>query len=159
MKPCIECGKECEILPVQLGDFFTLTYLRVCSSDCMFLVAYGFLREIHEHKQFRNYLYDLQNEEDKAASSKFVDEVTQESLKRMREDLEKNPNLLSTPIPQGISEMFKGPHISQNCGQMVRFTRPSIDDRIKWQTQSVERLRTQLANEEEDLKKLIEEKG
>lgn len=28
-KPCIQCGTECDILAVQLGDIFTLTYLRV----------------------------------------------------------------------------------------------------------------------------------
>lgn len=28
LKPCIECGKECEILPLQLSDFATLCLLR-----------------------------------------------------------------------------------------------------------------------------------
>jgi hypothetical protein len=65
MKPCIQCGNDCEILPVMLGDTFTLTYLRVCSSECMFLVAYDYLYDICHHKDFRNKLYELQNEEDR----------------------------------------------------------------------------------------------
>ena len=32
-KPCIECGKECEILPVQLGDSFTSKQLADSASN------------------------------------------------------------------------------------------------------------------------------
>lgn len=88
LKPCIECGKECEILPVQLGDLFTLCFLRVCSGDCMFLIACEFMRENCEHKQFRNKFYELQNEEDKKERDEYVKEVTDESLKMMREHSE-----------------------------------------------------------------------
>jgi hypothetical protein len=129
MKPCIECGKDCDILPVQLGDFFTLTYLRVCSPECMFLVAYEFMRDIGEHKQFRNKLWELQNEEDKALRTNHVDEVTQESLRSMREHFEKCPDLLSRPVPNLVSDLFKSaPTISSNCGQTMRFTRPTSDE-------------------------------
>lgn len=160
MKPCIECGKDCEILPVQLGDFFTLTFLRVCSGECMFLVAYTFMREICEHKSFRNHLYELQNEEDKALRAKHVDEVTQDSLKAMREAFEKCPDLLSRPVPDLVHNLFSSaPTISNQCGQTMRFTRPNLDDRIKWQLESVERIRKQLADEREQLKKLLKEKN
>lgn len=105
LKPCIQCGKDCEILPVQLGDLFTLCFLRVCSGECMFLIAYEFMRDNCEHKQFRGKLYDMQNEEDKKERDDWVKEVTDESLKMMRESFEANPNLLSHPVPEGIVEM------------------------------------------------------
>jgi hypothetical protein len=107
MKPCIECGKDCEIWPIQLGDFFTLTYLRVCSPDCMFLVAYEFMRDIGEHKSFRNKLWELQNEEDRAERTRFVEGVTQDSIKLMREQFESCPDLLSRPVPNLFHEMLK----------------------------------------------------
>jgi Sec-independent protein translocase protein TatA len=160
MKPCIECGKDCDILPVQFGDFFTLTYLRVCSPECMFLVAYEFMRDIGEHKQFRNKLWELQNEEDKALRTNHVDEVTQESLRSMREHFEKCPDLLSRRVPNLVSDLFKSaPTISSNCGQTMRFTRPKLDDRIKWQLESVQRIKTQLADERDQLEKLLKEKS
>lgn len=160
MKPCIECGKDCEILPVQLGDFFTLTYLRVCSPECMFLVSYEFMRDIGEHKQFRNKLYELQNEEDKALRAKHVDEVTQDSLKSMREHFEKCPDLLSRPVPDLVHNLFcNAPTISSDCGQTMRFTRPKLDDRIKWQLECVQRIKTQLDDEREQLEKLLKEKS
>src|SRR5277367_6119294 len=91
-KPCIECGKDCEILPIQLGDMFTLRFLRVCSGECMFLIAYEFIRDIYEHKGFSGKLYNMQNEEDKNLRDDFVKEVTDESIKNMREHFKTNPN-------------------------------------------------------------------
>ncbi len=158
MKPCIGCGKNCEILPVQLGDFFTLTLLRVCSGDCMFMVAYEFMRSECIHKQFRNWLHDKQNEEDKKSRDELVHEVTEDSLKRMREDLEANPNLLSMPVPNLINEMFgSGQSISSCSGKTMRFTRPSIEDRIKWQSEHVYNLKLQLQDDMTDLEKLENE--
>lgn len=160
MKPCIECGKDCEILPVQLGDFFTLTYLRVCSPECMFLVAYSFMRDIGEHRQFSNKLWELQDEEDKAARTKFVDECTKDALQNMHDHLKENPLLLSHPVPNAVVEMFKSaPTISSNCGQTMKFTRPKLDDRIKWQLECVQRIKTQLDEEREQLEKLLKEKS
>lgn len=160
MKPCIECGKDCEILPVQLGDFFTLTYLRVCSAECMFLVAYTFMREIGEHKQFRNHIFGLQNEEDKALRTEHVDEVTQESLKSMREAFENCPDLLSRPVPNLVHDLFKStPTISNQCGQTMRFTRPKLDDRIKWAKEHVVRMQNNVEQALEDLQKLLNEKN
>lgn len=159
MKPCIECGKDCEILPVQLGDFFTLTYLRVCSPECMFLVAYEFMRDIGEHKQFRNKLYELQNEEDKSLRTQYVDEVTQESLKSMREHFESCPDLLSHRIPNLVHDLFKtAPNINSNCEQTMRFTRPKLDDRIKWAKEHVVRMQNNVEEAMEDLQKLLKEK-
>lgn len=159
MKPCIECGKECEILPVQLGDLFTISYLRVCSGECMFLQAYEFLREIGYHKQFRGSLYDKQNKEDKKERDDYVKMITDESLKSMREHFESCPELLSTSAPSFVSELFKNsPTISSNCGTTMRFTRPKLEERIRWQKESIERLKKQLEDEEESLNKLLQEK-
>jgi len=155
MKPCIECGKDCEILPVQLGDIFTLTYLRVCSGECMFLIAYEFMRDISEHKQFRVHLYDKQDEEDNKLRDEYVKQVTDEYLKTMRDDFKVNPNLLSTPVASGIFKMFNASSIPQSSGTTMKFTRPSLEDRIMWQTQHVESLKTKLAQEEEYLKKMV----
>jgi hypothetical protein len=155
LKPCIECGKECEILPVQLGDLFTLCLLRVCSGECMFLIAYEFMRDQAEHKQFRKKLYDLQNEEDKKERDDYVKEVTDESLKMMREHFEANPNMLSTPAPNCISELFASrPEIPHSCGKTVTFTRPCMEDRIKWARQHVQRAERGLAEALKDLDKL-----
>ncbi len=160
MKPCIECGKDCEILPVQLGDFFTLTFLRVCSPECMFLVAYSFMRGISEHKQFRNHLYQLQNEEDKALRAKHVDEVTQDSLKSMREHFENCPDLLSRPVPNLVHDLFKAaPTISASGGQTMRFTRPKLDDRIIWAKEHVVRMQNNVEQAIEDLQNLLKEKS
>ena len=138
LKPCIECGKDCEILPVQLGDLFTMSYIRVCSGECMFLQAYDFLREIGYHKQFRGSLYDKQNKEDKKECDAYVKMITDESLKQMREHFEACPKLLSTPAPNLVVEMFKTPStIPCNSGQTVTFARPSLEDRIKWTKESL----------------------
>lgn len=159
LKPCIECGKDCEILPVQLGDFFTLTYLRVCGSECMFLIAYEFMRENCEHKQFRNKLHNMQNEEDKAERDAYVEEVTNESLKMMREHLQANPDLLSRPVPNLISEAFvNSPGIQQCSGETMRFTRPKLEDRIEWAREHLKRTEKAAAEALDDLHKLIDER-
>lgn len=157
-KPCVQCGKECEILPVQLGDIFTLSYLRVCGPECMFIVAYDYLYEIGYHKQFRGHLYDKQNEEDFALRKEFVETVTEESLRMMREHLQANPNLLSTPAPDCISKIFDGVPPIPNCsGSTVRFTRPSKEDKLRWQKDYVEKLRGNLREALNDLEKLENE--
>ena len=126
LKPCIQCGNDCEILPVQLGDLFTLTFLRICSAECMFMEAYDFLYSIGYHKSFRAKLHDKQNEEDAAERKVYVDQVTEESLKMMREYLEANPKLLSNPAPDCMLKMFEGATpFSQCSGQIMKFTRPT----------------------------------
>lgn len=155
LKPCINCGKECEILPIQLSDLSTLCLLRVCSGDCMFLIAYEFMRENCEHKQFINKLYNLQNEDDKKERDYYVKEVTDESMKMMREHLEANPDILSRPLPNCISEMFAShTKIPYDCGQTMKFTRPCIEDRVKWANQHVDRTKKALEEALKDLYKL-----
>lgn len=144
-KPCIQCGNECEILPVQLGDIFTLTFLRICSPECMFMEAYDYLYEMGEHKTFRGKLYDKQNEEDAAERKEYVDSITDEPLRMMREDLPVNPNLLSTPVPDCILKMFEGvPPIPQCSSQSMRFTRLTKQEKIRWQKERVDRLKKDL---------------
>lgn len=157
MKPCIECGKECEILPVQLGDFFTLCYLRVCGPECMFLIAYEFLRDICEHKEFRNSLYKKQNEEDKEECDKYVKMVTDESLKMMAKHFQENPLLLSHPVPNEVVDMFTSKQTIPACGPTVRFTKPKIEDRITWAKEHVGRMKEQLSDALKDLEKLENE--
>lgn len=158
LKPCIECGKDCEILPVQLGDLFTLTYMRICSAECMFLQAYDFLIEIGYHKQFRGSLYDKQNEEDKKERTKYVDMVTQESLRMMREHFEASPNLLSTPVPPLIHELFSNaPVIPSNAGTTMTFTRPSFEERIQWAKDHLARMQKEYNEAQKDLERLEKE--
>jgi hypothetical protein len=121
----------------------------------MFLIAYEFMRDNCQHKQFRGKLYDLQNEEDKKERDDWVKEVTDESLKMMREHLEINPNILSHPVPTTISEMFASrPEIPYSCSTTMTFTRPCIEDRIKWAKERVEGMKKELREALNDLDKL-----
>ncbi len=156
-KPCIQCGNECEILPVQLGDTFTLAYLRVCGPECMFLVAYDYLYEIGYHKQFRGALYEKQDEEDKKERDQWIKEVTDEAIRMMGEHFAANPKMLSTPAPDCVLKMFSDcPPLPASCGVM-RFTRPSKEDRLRWQAEHVQRLRSQLSEAEKDWEALQSE--
>ena len=157
-KRCLQCGKECEILPVQLGDVFTLSYLRICSSECMFLMAYDYLYDIGYHKTFRGFLYDKQNEEDKLDRDRWVNEVTEESLRMMREHFQTSPNLLSTPIPEGMLKMFAEMPPFPEISTTMKFTRPSKKDRIKWQSTYVDKLKKNLQEAMQDLEKLGNER-
>lgn len=153
-KPCIECGKECEILPVQLGDSFTLTYLRVCGPECMFIVAYDYLYEIGYHKEFRNKLYDKQNEEDKVLRDEFIDTTTEMYLESLKKRLEANPGLLTTPTPNCITDLFASvPSIPSCSSTTTRFTRLTKDEKIKWARQRVQRLQEDLLEAQLDLAK------
>jgi hypothetical protein len=157
-KPCIQCGNDCDILPVQLGDLFTLCYLRVCDGECMFLIAYEFMRNNREHKQFRGKLYDMQNEEDKQERDDLVNVLDDEFLRRMRENFETNPNLLSHPVPQGIVDMFKNnPGIPCNGGTTMKFIRPSKQDRVRWANDHVNRLKKDLRDALHELERLENE--
>jgi hypothetical protein len=104
----------------------------------MFLIAYEFMRDNYEHKQFRGKLYDMQNEEDKKQRDEWVKIVTDESLRMIREDLD--PLLLSHPVPQCVVDMFKNnPGIPQcDVGNTMRFTRPSKQDKVKWANETIE---------------------
>ena len=157
-KPCIQCGNDCEILPVQLGDVFTLAYLRVCDAECMFLMAYDYLYEIGYHKTFRGSLYDKQDSEDKAERDAWVKKITEESLRMLRESLEANPKLLSTPAPEGMLKIFEGvtpiPHCSS---QTMRFTRPSKEERVRWAREHFERVKAKLKDATEELERLESE--
>ena len=158
-KPCINCGEDCDILPVQLGDSFTLTYLRVCGGECMFIVAYDYLYEIGHHKYFRNKLYDMQNEEDKKECDEFIDFTTKMSLEDFKKHLEANPKMLSTPMPEDVLKMFsEGSRIPQNSTCTMRFTRPSKEDRIKWQKVHVKRLENDLEEAIRDLEAMTNER-
>lgn len=156
-KPCIQCEKECEILPVQLGDMFTLTFLRICSGECMFQMAYDYFYEIGYHKDFRNSLYDKQNAEDKAERDQFIDATTKAYLEDFRKHLEANPKMLSTPAPEGVLKMFSEAPQIPACSAPIRFTRPSKEDKIKWQRRYVEQLREKLNDAELDLAKVENE--
>lgn len=145
-------------MPVQLGDLFTLSFLRVCGAECMFLLAYDYLYEIGYHKSFCGNLFDKQNEEDLAERTKYVDRVTEEALRIMREDLQANPKLLSTPVPEGILKIFEEvTPIPQCSGQTMKFTRPSKEEKIRWQTARVDRLKNDLSGALEELRGLESE--
>ena len=86
--------------------------------------------------------------------------ITDESLKQMREHFEKTPELLSTPVPNLIVEMFKTPPtIPVNSAQTVTFTRPSLEDRIRWAKDHLSRTQKEYNEAQKDLEKLRMEKG
>jgi hypothetical protein len=157
LKPCIQCGKECEILPVELGDIFTLTFLRICSGECIFLEVYDYLYSIGYHKDFRNKLYDKQDDGDKKARDAFIESTTKEFLDRFQKGLERNPKLLTTPAPTGILEMFTQPSDFLCSPTTMTFTRPSTEDKIKWQRDHIDRLKKELEEANEDMAKLEKE--
>ena len=157
-KPCIQCGIVCEILPVQLGDSFTLTYLRVCGGECMFLVAYDYLYEIGYHKDFRNKLYEQQNEEDKNLRDEFIHITTEQFLEDFKKNLQENPKLLSMPTPNCIHEMFSAtPQIPIASSGSMRFTRASKEKRLQWAKEHVERVKEKLEEAMKDMEKIENE--
>ena len=158
-KPCIQCGNDCDILPVMLGDSFTLTYLRVCSSECMFLIAYDYLYDICYYKDFRNKLYEMQNEEDRKERDEFIDLTTKMFLEDFKKHLEVNPNMLSTPAPEGIMKMFEGGEQIPLTGGTMRFTRPSKEEKIKWAKKHVEHMKEKLRDTFRDLERLENDRG
>ena len=149
-KPCIQCDNECEIYPVMLGDAFTLTYLRLCGPECLFLQAYDYLYSKCQHKDFRNHLYELQDEDDKKERDEFIEVTSNQFLEDFGKHLAANSNLLSTPVPQGVLDMFKDVPQIPRCSGPMRFTRPSKEDRLRWQEQLVQRLRTDLEKAEKE---------
>lgn len=152
MKPCISCGEPCEVFAIQLGDSFTLTWLRVCNERCLFETALEYLYSIGESKNYRNSLYKLMNKEDSEALYKFMDQATEAALKDFRKHLEENPDLLTTPYPKGIIEAFKDhKQIPVNSGTTCRFVRPKVEDLIKYQKQYIDDLKRRLRDAEEYL--------
>ena len=155
-KPCIECGEPCDIFPIQLGDFATLTFLRLCDFKCLFMQAYQFMYEIHEHKTFRNRLYELQNDDDKVE----VDHFHADNLKKLSKH-KPDPKMLSYPINQGILNMFNAPEYQTliDNGKVVRFKKffMSKDVRLQHQKKMIDVLKTKLKEAEEDLVKIQEE--
>jgi hypothetical protein len=123
----------------------------------MFLVAHDYLYEISYHKDFRNWLYKKQDEEDAAERKAYVDGVTEEALRMMREDLQHNPKLLSTPAPECLLKIFEDVKPIPQCSAPMRFARPSKADRLKWQEEHVQRLRNQLNEAEKDWEALQSE--
>jgi len=157
-KPCLNCGEDCDILPVQLGDIFTLTLLRVCGPECLFILTYDYLYSIGYHKGFRSSLYEQQNEEDKSERDKYVKEVTDESLRMLREHLAANSDLLSRPMPECLMKVFSdAPPLPMNSTKMVKFARPSKEQRIAWQKKRVRALRKDLKESLHELQVLENE--
>lgn len=154
-KLCIICQEPCDIYAIRLGDFATLTYLRICSPECLFKVTHEYLYSINKHKEFRNHLYDLQNEEDKAERDADLDASMKESLKLMSESLKKNPRLFTHPAPDFI-KMFLGPKIPENSSQTMRFRRYEYtkEDRIEWKKDYISELNRKLAEAAEELAKI-----
>lgn len=141
-------------MPVQLGDSFTLTYLRVCGPECMFIVAYDYLYEIGEHKSFRNSLYDMQNAEDRAERDRVMKEVADESLRMLGESFKANPGLLTMPMPHSITQLFaEAPTVCCYSSTTIKFTRPTKKQKIKWAKDRVKRLEGDLLEAELDLAK------
>jgi hypothetical protein len=155
-KPCLQCGTECKILPVQLGDIFTLAYIRFCSAECLFMMTYEYLYKIGYHKSFRNSLLVLEEVEDAAMRKDFVDTVTDDALKVLHECLQDNSNLLSTHVNDSILKIFEGvPPIPSLCSnQTIRFTRLSKQEKIRLQTDHINRLKDSLRDALHDLEKM-----
>jgi hypothetical protein len=153
-KPCIQCGNDCDIFPIELGDSFTLTYLRVCGTECLFRITYDYLYSICHHKDFRNHLYDLQNAEDKALRDEFIDITTDQFLEDFRKHLEANPKMLSMPVPEAIFDMFKDAPQIPLTGGTCRFVRPTKEEKINWARRHVMQCQADLIKAQADLEEL-----
>lgn len=157
-KPCIQCGKECEIFPVQLGDIFTLVYLRICSHECMFLEAYDYIYKNGYHEDFGNELYDHQSIEDASERKKYIDEeILEVSIARMKGFIS-DPNLLNTPMPHGIANLFAQPSRDSFCSTTTMvFLRPTKDQKLEWARDLIDRIKNDLNDAIEDLEKIQNE--
>lgn len=111
-KPCIECGEECDIFCIQSSDLFTLCYLRICSAECMFIIAYEFMQENCIHHLFRNKLNELQNEEDKKLKDDRIKEITDESMKNIEKAFRSNAYFWNLG-PNRIAEILGNPKAIQ----------------------------------------------
>lgn len=79
--PCIYCKKDCDILPLQLGDVFTLTYLRLCNAECLFFLTCEYLYETGMSYDFNAYLWKKQIPEDRKERDDFIERTSNESIK------------------------------------------------------------------------------
>jgi hypothetical protein len=157
-KPCLVCEKECDVFAIQLGDFATLTYLRVCGEGCLFMLAYEYLHEINENKVFRNSLSNKENEEDRKERRQLQDLQMKHFLEEQRRHFEENPALISTPAPKCLIEMFaNSPSIPNNCGKTMRFVRATKEERIEWKKKYVEEQKKRLEEGEKELREILEE--
>jgi hypothetical protein len=158
-KPCIVCGKTCDIFSIQLGDMFTLTLLRVCNFQCLFDTALEFLYELQEHKTYSDKLWHKQHADDRKLRDEVIQQLTSAFLEDQRKHFEENPKLLSTPIPQGIFDTLKGISKIPISGEgTIRFSRPKLEDRIKWQKNHIESLKEKLKKAETELEAMNHEK-
>lgn len=158
LKPCLVCDKPCEIYSIQLGDVFTTSYLRICSDGCLFDLAHEFLYSICEHKNFRNWLSKKELKEDSKERDAFIDEITNYAIESIKESLKGSENLLSRPKSPLTEKMFGQGEIPQKTGPTMRFKRPSLKDRIKWQKEFITRQKTLLKDAEDDLREMENER-
>ena len=158
-KNCLHCGKKCEIFALQLGDFFTLTYIRVCNFTCLFSLANEFIYELGEHRAFGQFLKEKENEEDKEACALFIKQMIKNSLETMEKDFKGNPNLLLTPATEGLLKILENSTpFPENSGKTIRFTRTSKEEQIKCHKKYIENLKSRLKDSENELEKVMEHK-
>lgn len=153
LKPCTNCGEECEIFPIQLGDQFTLTYLRVCDYKCLFETAYEFLYSLSDHKNFRNFLLDLENEEDKADRKVYLEELQKEQLSKISEKL--NSDLLKAQLPIELFKSFKNAEPIEKHSKTLKFCRIPEEELIRLQKEFIEAQRKKLKEAERDLEDML----
>lgn len=154
-KPCLVCEKQCSIYAVQLGDSFTLTYLRLCSGECLFELAYEYLHSLYEHKTFMNSLFSKENEEDRKAREKSEQIRLEAFLKAQKESLEKNPSLLTAPIPDFFKDINRMPIF--HLGKPIKFIKSSPEIRLEREINYIKNLNNKLEEAVKDLKKILNE--
>jgi hypothetical protein len=155
-KPCIICDKECERMPLQLGDAFTLTLLYLCSDACLWETALNYIYESCEYKGYRNYLAGLMLPEDKQELREYH-EKRMEVIRSQRESPEYHADMLSTPMPNFIYSPLAGECLPLQSGSTYRFTRPTRDQKVSALQEAVERTKNILKDYEEDLQKILGE--
>lgn len=160
-KPCIQCGELCDIFPVMLGDTFTLTYLRVCGPECLFLEAYDYLYKICYHKDFRNHLSDKQYEDDAKLCDEFIKTTTDQYLESFEKHLKANPEMLTYPAPDSILSLFKDsnkiPNTSAGTMCFKRYN-PTKQEKMRMQKEHIEKLQKDLREAQDDLDKLMNDR-
>lgn len=157
-KPCIYCGDDCDIFSIQLGDAFTLTYLRLCDWECFFWLTYDYLYSLGRHRDFRHYLYEKQSPEDEKEKDEFIKFSTSQFLEEFKKGLGINPYVIPSPIPEVLLKLFYDtPFFNLDRSTSIKLCRSSKEDKLKWAKEHVEKMHTALENALKDLRDIENE--
>lgn len=142
---CISCNKEgVGIFNYDTSDFIGQIWLRLCSQECFYEIMNDFIYQFHYH-QWKDFLYDLQNEDDIAAHKKIIDDMIR--------SIKENPldkKMLTHPVPSFLNNFLKDLP-PPKCSAGVKIRRVPVEMQIKYTTDRIENLQMKLKDEMEHL--------